>query len=477
MSGGSAAERGASASSAAEARPPFDAHARREELEARTQALVEGACSAGAEEAEAFAVSRESLAVQYENGDLKMARVDERTSFGLRVFQGARMGFAATNQSDGAAPAGLTRDALELAAISPADEHNVLPEPGRAAREAPALDQGLCGWSVERACTAAQDMVARVQALDPRLSLDKASLHLGRTAYGISSSKGVRRGEVEASLSISLFGMAVDGQDVGGFDYWSDCTRELARVDEIIEQSVRRFAAAALGNLGAGAAETYSGRVLFSPAALQSLLISPLVAACSAIAVQRGRSALAQKLGQAVADPKLSVRDDPSDLQLSGNCTFDREGIAAEPFALLEAGVLQGWLYNGYAAHVDGVRSSGHAAGGTRAAPGIGAHALVVAAGQGGDEAAMRRRLGRGLVVQRFSGTVDPASGDFSGVAKSARWVEGGELVRSVRETLISGNAFELMRSIEALSSASERVMGSMRAPWALIDGVSVTAG
>ena len=109
--------------------------------------------------------------------------------------------------------------------------------------------------------------------------------------------------------------------------------------------------------------------------------------------------------------------------------------------------------------------------------PGLGCSAIQVAPGEGGTPEDLRRRLDKGLVAQRFSGTVDPASGDFSGVAKSARWVEGGQVVRSVRETLLSGNAFQLLESLDALSSESESVMGSAIAPWALIDGVSVTGG
>ena len=79
--------------------------------------------------------------------------------------------------------------------------------------------------------------------------------------------------------------------------------------------------------------------------------------------------------------------------------------------------------------------------------------------------------------MQRFSGTVDSTSGDFSGVAKSARWIEGGVPVRSLRETLISGNAFELLKDAVTLGSVSERIMGSTRAPPAIVDRISVTAG
>ena len=143
----------------------------------------------------------------------------------------------------------------------------------------------------------------------------------------------------------------------------------------------------------------------------------------------------------------------------------------------LERGVLKSWLYNGYAAAVEGRLSTGHASGSARSVPGLGPHAIVVGGGSGGSREDMLRAFGRGLYVQRFSGTVDPASGDFSGVAKSARWIEGGASVRSVKETLLSGNAFELLKRIVALSTAVERVSGSARAPYALVDGVSVIAG
>jgi predicted Zn-dependent protease len=46
-----------------------------------------------------------------------------------------------------------------------------------------------------------------------------------------------------------------------------------------------------------------------------------------------------------------------------------------------------------------------------------------------------------------------------------------------VRETLLSGNAYQLLARIAALGNTPERVDGSARAPWALVDGLSVTAG
>jgi PmbA protein len=79
------------------------------------------------------------------------------------------------------------------------------------------------------------------------------------------------------------------------------------------------------------------------------------------------------------------------------------------------------------------------------------------------------------LVVDRFSGNIDPIKGDFSGVAKSSRYFKNGQDHGAVAETMIAGNLFETLNSILAVSSITEDVSGSMQMPWMLVDGVSVT--
>ncbi len=319
--------------------------------------------------------------------------------------------------------------------------------------------------------------VERSKAGDKRLSIDSAGVDLTSSARAIATSRGVRASESDAAVSLNVFGMAIEGADVGGFHYTGDSVRRLAKLEESGNACAREFAQIALGNLGAKAAESYSGPVLFAPDAFLELFVSPLVSAASAIAVQRGRSPLAGKIGASVGAALLDVHDDPSDLDLAGAGAFDREGAPCARFALVEAGVLRGFLYNGYAAAVEGRASTGHAMGSPRSVPGLGPHALVVAPGSGGSRADLSRALGRGLYVQRFSGTVDPASGDFSGVAKSSRWIEHGAVVAPIRETLIAGNVFALLPRIVALSSTAERCSGEARVPYALVDGVAVTAG
>ncbi len=451
---------------------------REDALLARCESLVAEALRAGADEAEAFATHAEKSLATFEKGDLKLAHVDEGSSIGLRVFKHQRLGFAATNQFDTASLAGVARNAVALATASPADVANRLPDARPIVQLPPLVHAGLDRFGIEEAVDLGHTLLTRAQAFDKRLSVDGANAGVSRVAQAVHTSRGVRAVESDAMVTLSISGMAIAGADVGGFHYQSDAVRDPACVQAALHQVVDDFAGTSVGNLGAQRApNSYQGLVLFSPDAFLDLFVAPVLSAASAIAVQRGRSALAQRLGERIGVLGLAIHDTPEDLGLAGAGSFDREGQPARRFALVEDGVLMGWLYNGYAAAVENRTSTGHARGGARGVPGLGAHAISVAGGTGGTRETLLATLGRGLLVQRFSGSVDPASGDFSGVAKSSRWVEGGRVSGPVRETMLSGNAYQLLARIAQLGTVAERVDGSARAPWALVDGLSVTAG
>jgi PmbA protein len=455
----------------------YDETDEQRQLSARCESLAEHALASGADEAEAFGTRSRTISVRFEKGDLKSTQVDEGSTLGLRVFRDRRLGFASTNQADDRALARAATDALSLSGFAPPDAFNRLPDAVAIAPTASLVEPELAEIGVEAAVEIARDFVTRVQRIDRRISIDGATCQVQRGSRAVHSSRGTRAAESDAAIAFSLLGMAIDGEDVAGMHMEGDSLRRIRDVEPALERCAREFASVAVGNLDAGRAEPYSGPVLFAPDAFLEIFIAPLVAAASAIAVQRKRSALVDRLHDVVASTALDVLDDASDRSLAGACAFDREGQPTARRAIVERGVLKSYLYNGYAAAVDGRASTGNASGGARSVPGLGANAIVVGAGDGGDRARMHSALGRGLFVQRFSGNVDPESGDFSGVAKSARWIEGGASVRSLRETLLSGNVFALLHRIVALSSTRERCGGEALAPYALIDGLSVTAG
>lgn len=458
-----------------------DATAQQAELERRAELLIEAARAAGAEEVEVCARSGRSLSAKVEKGDLGQVQSDEGATCGLRVMLEGRLGFASTNQASDAALQTMAAEAVTIARLSPPDEANVLSEPTPVDADAlmgPRVDPALAAIGVREVVEGAQGLADAALGRDPRLSVDQASFSAVSGGTLLVSTRGVHQFDFDAALSLSLMALAVDGEETGGFDYRGVAVRDKADLAGELDRIAGEVAVSCIGNLGARAGQTYQGPVLFAPGALQSAILQPLLGSASAIAVQRGRSALADRLGDQVA-PGLNIVDDPTDRRSMGARAFDREGLAATRFELLEDGVLRGFIHNGYSAAVDGAVSTGHAQGGARGVPGLGFHALVIgpsSAEAAADEAALMRALGQGLYIQRFSGSVDAASGDFSGTAKSARWVEGGEVQHAVQEVMISGNAFEILSRGLEMSQRLERLGGSSQICWGLGDGISVTA-
>ncbi len=451
-------------------------------LAERAGQLLDLAMRAGAGEAEVFGQSGTSLSAKVEKGDLGQVSADEGSTLGLRVIIDGRLGFASTNQTGTESLEAVASDAVAIAKMSPADKANVLPEPETIPDEARfgyRVDPTLASLGVAEVVERAQELAAKAGEPDARISIDQASFSVVSGATVVLSSRGIDQRDEDAALTMSLMALANDGDDTGGMDYRGAVVRDAASVSAELARIADEVATACIANLGATSGKTYRGAVAFAPSAFATAILGPLFGSASAIAVQRGRSAFIGKLGASVA-PGIDVLDDPTDREAAGACAFDREGCAARPFTLVEDGQLMSFFHNTYSAAVDGARTTGHAQGGARGVPGLGLHAVVVgptAADAPEDEAALLAALVSGLYVQRFSGTVDPASGDFSGTAKSARWIEDGQVVRSVQEVMLSGNAFEMLRGGITLSRAQERLGGSSRIPWALVDGVSVTAG
>ncbi|MEW6227748.1 MAG: metallopeptidase TldD-related protein, partial [Bacillota bacterium] len=136
-------------------------------------------------------------------------------------------------------------------------------------------------------------------------------------------------------------------------------------------------------------------------------------------------------------------------------------------------GTLNHNLYNCYTARKEGRTSNGRAVGSDQSVPGIGTTNLVFAPGKTPlDE--IIRSCPKGLMVNRFSGTLDAISGDFSGVVKGGHYIENGEIARPVKEVMIAGNIYELLHRITAVSREVV-TLGDTRLPYVQIDGVSVT--
>ena len=121
-----------------------------------------------------------------------------------------------------------------------------------------------------------------------------------------------------------------------------------------------------------GATKGPSGRstVVFDRR-MATALLSVVSSALSGEAVAKGRSFFAGRVGEQVGHPGLTLVDDPTDPRAYGAAAYDAEGLACRRNALIEGGVLRGFLYDTVSGSRAGVASTGSAVrGGYAGTPG-----------------------------------------------------------------------------------------------------------
>lgn len=434
---------------------------------------VEAALKAGADEAEAYAVRGKSVDVELQKNDIQIAKSMRTDGLGIRVFRNRSLGFAFVNSFDEVGVAESVERAIGIARAAPSDEHNGLPEPMPIEYLTGIYDEGAPSYGVELAVEQAIAMLRAARDYDPRVTVDAGGLVVQYGTRAISNSRGVRVAEDGSVAYCLIMGMAKDGDVVSSFDYQFDGTRSLSGIDPVAVAT--RFAENVVDSLGAVKGESFKGAVVLSPKSATEVISYPVGFAIRASSVQKETSKLAGNIGKPIASELVSIVDDSTLEGGFASQSFDREGLAPSTLPLIEAGVLRSYLYDTYTARKEGRASTGHASGGAGAVPSISTTNVVWDPGESSLEEIIAG-IDRGVLVTRFSGNVDPVSGDFSGSVKGGRMIRGGKLAEPLCGTMIAGNTFDLLPSITAVSRERERLFSELL-PYVRMDGVSVTSG
>jgi len=157
-----------------------------------------------------------------------------------------------------------------------------------------------------------------------------------------------------------------------------------------------------------------------------------------------------------------------------GGGAFDREGTPTSSTVIIDAGELRTFLYDVYEARAAARTATGNARGGATDQPSIGPSNLLIAPGETPYETLLTEP-DRAILVNRFSGSSNPISGEFSGVVKCGFLLERGERT-PIRETMIAGNLYELLRSISGISRERQVFMSRAWLPALRVEDISVTA-
>ena len=397
-----------------------------------------------------------SDSVSLEDGLVKGGGRHVEQGVGVRAQSGERQGYAHSDE--------ITVESMQLAATTA----RAISEGGGSA--APVAVAGPAGpeldlYPVDRAPTdvpvgAKVDLLGEIDGYarrrDPRVRQVMASVVSQHRQVLVAASDGTFVSDVQplVRLNVQVIAELPDGsrrevgyEGAGGrhpldrvleADFWRP------RVDEAVRL--------ALLNLEAEPCPAGTLDVVLGPGWSGVLLHEAVGHGLEGDFNRRRTSAFADRIGERVAAPGVTVVDDGTLPERRGSLNVDDEGTPTARTVLIEDGVLVGYMQDRLNARLMGVEPTGN---GRRESY---AHLPMprmtntfMLAGQEDPEEILRG-VERGLYVASFGGgQVDITSGKFVFAANEAYKIEGGRLAAPVRGASLIGNGPDVLTRVRAI--------------------------
>lgn len=440
-------------------------------LEHLTDALLAAARRAGAESADAMAVSGTAVSIETRAGKLETAERSESIEIGLRVLMGGRQACVSASDVSDSTIAALAERAVAMAREAPVDVHAGLAEAGQltAAVDAawlelydPAEEPGAAALEAD-----ARGAEAAALALPGITQVQAGAGYTARRLH-IAASNGFagEYGRTARSLSAVAFTGSGTGME-----------RDYAGEGRVFQADMP--GAAGIGTLAAeralarvGAVKPVTGTypVLFDERVAASL-IGHLISAINGAGIARGASWLKDAMGTQVLPAGLSVVEDPLRVRIGSSKLFDAEGLATQRRAFVQDGVLTSWVLDLATGRKLGLASTGNATRGTSAPPSPGTSNIDLTPGTATRDDLIAG-MGTGLLVTSMIGsTINPTTGDYSRGA-AGFWVQNGVISHPVNECTIAGNLRDMLLRIVRANDARAHL--SFRVPSLLVDGMTL---
>jgi len=434
----------------------------RSRLQELVRRSLDEAARGGATQAEAAVSLDTGLSVTVRLGEVETLEYQRDRGMGITVYVGKRKGSASTADLSWPAVAETVTKALSIARFTAEDECSGLADAALMAREVPDLELAHA-WDIdaERAIELARRAESAALAVDPRIRNSEGgsvSSHAGARVYGNTHGFLGAYPYTTHSISCVVLGQQDDGMQR---DYWYSTAREASAL-ESPEEIGRRAGRRTVDRLGARKLGTRKAPVLFA-AEMARGLVGHFLGAVRGGPQYRKSSFLCGAAGQQLFPSWVGMVERPHLKRALGSAPFDNEGVATRDRALVDGGVLTGYVLDSYSARKLGLATTGNAGG---------VHNLEVG-GTGEDFEGILRRLDTGLLVTELLGQgVNLVTGDYSRGA-AGYWVERGSIAYPVHEVTIAGNLRDMYRGLVAVG-ADVDIRGGVRTGSILVEQMTI---
>lgn len=407
------------------------------------------------EQVEAYVSRGSSVNVKAYDGEVESFTSATSAGAGIRVIADGRVGFAHAGSLDEDVLAETLAEARDNRSFAEPDEWAGLSEPdGGTPIVHDTWDDAVLTTPTADKVQMAIDLEARVRGMDERITgVRTASYGDSSGQMALATSTGVRASDRGTGAYLSVSAMAKDGDDTqisGGYDV--NFGPGPLSIDKAADDAVTRV----LKLLGATQPKSQKVTIVLEPR-MAATIVGILVGMLNGERVLKGRTPFADRIGEQISSPLLTVRDDPTDARSFGATSVDSEGQTVASRTLVGGGVLGTFLHNTYTGRRSGDGTTANAVRGYSSTPSVGAHAVIIDPGEG-DLDSIIRGVDNGVLVSSMSGLhsgVNAISGDFS-VGVNGLMIRNGEVAEPIREATIASTIQKMLTDIVAVGADTE---------------------
>jgi PmbA protein len=420
-----------------------------------------------AEQAEVYQVSSKITPVNFEANRLKEIQAKESTINALRLIKGGKVGFA---QSNGfIEPKKLVEMAAETCQFGTPAKFSF---PGtRVYPRIDVFDSQVENVTIESMVQTGEQLIAAVTRHTPSIVCE-ATVVKGIFSVNIINSKGSNASYTKSFFNISLEGVLIKNEDmlfVG--DSLSSC-HPVVDFKPIVEEVIMQLDLAKRN----ASLSTKIMPVIFTPRGVASALTSPLISAFNGKIVFDGASPLKDKLGLQVFDNNFSLWDDATLPYHVASYPCDDEGVPSQRTSLIDKGVVSHFIYDLQTAALAKTQSTGNG-GRHGGVPAPSPSSFIIDKGDTSFRE-MVKDVKEGLIIDMLIGAEQGniLNGDFSGNVLLGYKIENGEIVGRVKDTMVAGNVYQLLKQIEAIGKDARWVEGFIFTPCIYCSALSVAS-
>lgn len=409
------------------------------EIADKAQKAVKNSCDAY----EIYIEESKSIELDSRKEELNFAKEEIDCGVGIRVIKDNKVGFAFTSDMNKIEEAAM--QSIENTKLNKVDENYAFAEVEKVPEIKKVYDKKFNDLSLDESIEFLKNTIDTT--IDQGCDITGSGFSASEGRSLIINSNGVSIEDEGTGFSIGLsVTIQKDGQIATAYNSQSSRFFDLDGEKLAIE-----VCNLAKSSLDTKPIDTNDYDVVLDYYAATGLL-QTFISAFNGENVMRGRSILKDKMGMEIANPNLTIVDNP--LLENGMCTSkcDGEGSVSEKTELVKDGVLNSFIYDIYTANKQGVKTTSNGLRGSYlTTPMISPTNVEFKF----DEMKDLSEIDKGVLTTSVLGahTANPISGDFSVEASNAFKIENGELTDPINKAMISGNIFEIMKKVEGLKS------------------------